>query len=289
MYDILVNKNSGTGKGARTLKKVEKILRANNIEYTVHPTEYKGHATAIVSELNARENTNLIVMGGDGSFNEAINGIINFDTITLGFVPCGTGNDYVKTAGISMNIAKSIGVIINGKVGYTDFIQVGDKRAINCVGSGMDVDILVKYATMKKFGGKIKYYLSLLYTVTHLRFHKLKITFDGKEVIDDTFLTAVANGKFIGGGMPVSPHSDVNDGKLNLMIAHKIKMSRVFWAMMLFLQGKHINADFVEYYPVDKVRIEVLDDSMVQLDGEVYDQKEMDCSVVSNTLKVFKN
>lgn len=74
----------------------------------------------------------------------------------------------------------------------------------------MDTDVLVTYAAMKHFHGKIKYYVSLLKVLMHLKFHKVRISIDGGEPAEKSvFLISIANGIYIGGGMPISPNSSV--------------------------------------------------------------------------------
>ena len=74
MYHIIVNPEGGKGKSLKALAKVEQILKDRNVEYVVHKTEYPRHATEITRELSATPDTNIIMMGGDGSFNEILNG-----------------------------------------------------------------------------------------------------------------------------------------------------------------------------------------------------------------------
>ena len=73
MYDIIVNPIGGKGKSLKALKEAEEVLKAHGALYTVHNTEYAGHATEIARELSRKPDTKLIVMGGDGSFNEVLN------------------------------------------------------------------------------------------------------------------------------------------------------------------------------------------------------------------------
>ena len=117
-----------------------------------------------------------MVLGGDGTFHEVLNGIECFDNVKVGLIPCGTGNDFVRATSLSTNVDLAVQTILQDNVSYVDFIQIGNKRALNCAGAGMDVDTLVKYAEMKHFKGKIKYYLALLSVLIKLKFHKATIT-----------------------------------------------------------------------------------------------------------------
>lgn len=290
MYHLIVNPQGGKGKSMRALKNVEDTLKVNGIkEYEVHKTEYKGHASQIASELSRVPDTQLLVLGGDGSFNEVLNGIENFENITLGLIPCGTGNDFVRAAGYPTTIKGAMDVILSNRVSFVDFIQLDDRRCLNVLGAGMDVDVLLRYAEMKMLGGKIKYYFSLFHTLAHTRFHKLRLTVDDGEPIErNVFMIGVGNGKSIGGGMPICPNALVDDGELNIVVVNEMKKSRIPAELPGFLSGKHIKKSYTEEFNGKSIRLEALDDSQFEVDGEVFDGKSVNCSVVTKTLKVFR-
>lgn len=287
MYNIIVNPQGGKGKSVKALKIVEQKLTANNIAYKIYNTEYAGHATEIARELSKTPDTKIIMMGGDGSFNEILNGIENFENVTLGIIPCGTGNDFVRASGHPTDPKRAIELILKNNVGHVDFIDLGKRRCLNVAGAGMDVDVLIKYESMKCFRGKIKYYASLIYTLIHLKFHKLRVTVDGKSMDKTVFMIGVGNGTCIGGGMPISPHSKVDDGLLNVVIVNELPKRKIPLTLLKFLKGKHIDMPFTEEYTGKEVVVEVLDDGRIETDGEVIDDKILDCKIVSDTLKVF--
>lgn len=288
MYHIIVNPQGGKGKSLRTLKKVCKILSDNNAEFCVHHTERKGHATEIVQKLSREPNCKLLVMGGDGSFNEALCGIENFDNVTLGLIPCGTGNDFVRASGHSTNIKKAMDVILKGETRYVDYIQFSDGRSLNVLGAGMDVDVLLKYESAKN-KRKLSYYLSLFYTLTHVRFHHMRITIDNGEPLErSVFMIGIGNGQCIGGGMPVCPNAVIDDGKLQVVIINEIPKSKILGAVLKFLKGKHVKLACTEVFEGKNVQIEILDDSRFEADGEILPPTPLlDAQVVENTLKIF--
>ena len=289
MFDILINPRSGKGKSLAALKTVETILIGKQIPYEVHKTSYAGEATEIVRKLNEeKEDCRLIVMGGDGTFNEALNGITDFSRITLGFIPCGTGNDYVKATSIPGNPKDALEVILKGETGYTDFIQLDTKRALNAAGAGMDVDVLVRYSTMKAFSGKAKYYASLLDVLAHLRFHKMLMELDGVKTEKSVFIVSVANGRYIGGGMPISPLSDVDDGYFDVVIVNEVKKRKIPLLLLKFLKGKHIDEPCTEHFRAKEIKVTLLDDGKTQVDGEVFESKVLHCTLVHETLKIYK-
>lgn len=230
MYHIIVNPQGGKGKSLKALTTVEEIFKNNNAQYVVHKTEYAGHATEIARELSKTPDTNIVVMGGDGSFHEVLCGIDNFDNVTLGLVACGSGNDFIKKSGHSTNVKEAVQTILNGKVGFVDYMELGKYRCLNVGGGGMDVDVLLKYANCKTLKGKAAYYYSLFYTLLHTRFHHLRITADGVTKDTSVFMIGVGNGGFIGGGIPICPNAIVDDGLLNVGYVSEMKRAKSFSA-----------------------------------------------------------
>ena len=288
MFHIIVNPEGGKGKSLKALAKVEQILKDKNVEYVVHKTERPGHATEITRELSKEPNTNIIMMGGDGSFNEILNGVENFDNVTLGIVPCGSGNDFIKKSGHPLDTEKALEVVLNGNVEYCDYIQLDDRRCLNVLGGGMDVDVLLNYATRKHGPAKVRYYMSLFHVLAHARFHHLRLTVDDGEPMErSVFMIGVGNGGIIGGGIPICPSADPYDGELSIVVVNEMKKSKILVELPGFLSAKHVKKPYTEVFSGKKLRLEVLDDSKFEVDGEIFDGTDVHAELVHNKLRIF--
>ena len=153
MLDLIYNPIAGGANGKKmqkTLSVLKKRLEEKNIEYAFHATEYKGHATLITKNLTESKVTTIVVIGGDGTLHEVINGFTNFDKCALALIPCGTGNDFASALKLPRDPIKALDLILDGTPKYTDFMQMPTVRGINIIGMGIDVDVLNRYEKLKK-------------------------------------------------------------------------------------------------------------------------------------------
>lgn len=287
MLNFIININSGKGKGKKTLKKLEKFCSKNNVEYKVHKTNAPKHASEIAKSLSSfdKEET-IIAVGGDGTFHEVINGINNFNNVKIGFIPSGRGNDFAKSANLSTKPIKALKDILKNEEKTIDYIQIGDIRSLNVAGTGLDVEVLERVAGKT---GKITYLVSLLYCVKHFTPYNLDVTIDGTTInYPNCIMIGVCNGTCIGGGMKISPHSDLSDNKLNVIIIQMPKDGKLMKALYSFLPGKHIDKEFTTEIICDSVKITSKDNYPLQLDGEIYKDLEFDCKLIKNGIRTFK-
>ncbi len=289
--DLIVNYTAG-GKHGKKVKKtlsiVEARLKEKNIKYAVHHTEYKGHGTIITRELIKNGATSIVVLGGDGTLHEVINGFSNFDKVTLGLVPCGTGNDFATALKLPRDPLKAIDLIIDGTPKYTDFMQLPTVRGINVVGMGIDVDVLVRYSKLKR-KNKFGYTWCLIKTLLKFDYAEFEAQVDdGETVAHRSFIAAIANGSVFGGGLPICPVADPTDKTLNLVTVKEIKRSKIIFALIKLLKGKILTVPQAKEEPCKKVKITAKSPYVVNVDGELYPDIPFEVQIVSDTLRMYR-
>lgn len=288
MLNIIVNPTAGKHKAAKAIQKISQHLTDAEVEYIVHYTEYPGHASILAEQLSSQPCT-VIAVGGDGTISEVLSGIKQFDNINLGIIPCGTGNDFAKFINLPKDPIAALELILSGTARFTDFIQAGDKRNLNVAGMGMDVTVLERCRKMKFFKGKLQYFIGLIITLLRFKWYNYTVTLDGQPPMQITgMIAAVCNGKYFGGGLTISPDSVVDDGKLNLILIHKVKKRRIPFALISLLKGKLLKYDFTQNLLCEKVSIIPLKPEKHNLDGELHSGNGLDCHIVSSQLKIFR-
>lgn len=287
MIDLIINPHASRGKAAKKAAKVIKILEEKNVEFAAHYTTRPKEAIEIAKKLSDEGATDIIALGGDGTVNEVLNGI-NPETVRLGIIPTGTGNDFVVAAKIPTDVKKAVDTILSGEAKDTDYMICGGIRGINAIGTGIDVDVLKRYAKAKVFKGKIAYIFALISALIHFKFYKFKVI-KGEEKEEKTALIAcVGNGFRIGGGIKMCPKAVIDDGLLDFVVVNELKKSRIPHAFVKLMKGKILEQDFTVMERVDRVKIEFEQPSTVQIDGELYENLDFDLSLVKGGVKVYR-
>lgn len=270
MQHIIVNPVSGKKRSVKNLRTVETLLGQAQIEYEVHTTAAAGDAEKIVRELTERGENDIMVLGGDGTLHEALNGIADPTKCRVALIPSGTGNDFAEKLGIPSKAEDAVKLFLNGEPKDIDYLQVGDRRCMNVAGLGMDVDVLER-CQKGKMRGKLKYFVSLLKSFFVFKGYAIVMHRDGVEEKHDALLAAVCNGSQFGGGIPICPPAEVNDGLMNIMVVDHIKGKwQLMKALMTLMKGKMPQYKRTTHFLCESVRFEPLTPYTVQLDGELY-------------------
>ena len=283
MYNFVVNKGSGKRRGEEYLQKITEYCDARNIEYTVYQTNAKGHAEELTRNLCGEGADNVIAIGGDGTFHEALNGLVTPESTRIGFIPAGRGNDFARAAHLSLKPVEAFGDILRGDMKKIDYIDCGGRRCLNVAGTGMDVDVLQAVINKKN---TISYYVSLVNCLLHFKPYNVRITTSGKTIEKSCIMVGIGNGIAIGGGMLVSPHAKIDDGKLDLMIAEKLDRA-LLRILPKFIKGHHGELPELTHLDVEEVEVENYGNP-IQLDGEIYENVPLHCRIVKGGLNTYK-
>lgn len=290
MLDFIVNPIAGGKHGKKTRKTVatiETILKQKNIEYTVHFTRHKGHAKELTSAIIDKGATDIIVVGGDGTLHEVINGFKNFDKVNLGLIPCGTGNDFAHSVKIPLNSEKALDIILNNSPKYTDFMQMPTVRGINVIGTGIDVEVLKKYEALKK-KTKFGYTKCLIKTLFDFEYTSFTADIDGVKEDHCSFIAGVANGQVFGGGLVISNDADPSDKLLNFVAVKKLKFFGILKALIKLKRGKLHTLNQTTTKTCKVIEIITEKPCTVNVDGELYKNVPFKVDIVSDTLKMYR-
>lgn len=239
-YAFIVNPAAGSGFALTAMQKLETVLRGKNIEYRIYRTERPGHGTEIASELSSDKDVLAVVsVGGDGTAGEVAAGLTGTGK-PMGIIPAGTGNDFIKSVNIPNDPDKAMEILLTGKQDRIDTGVVNDRFFLNVCGTGFDVTVLdYAEAEKKKHRGLTPYLLGLIKAIFHYRSVRLNLIADGEKEEGQFLVCSVANGRFIGGGIPICPKADIGDGLLDLVLIRDVHR----WQIPFYLPGLMLSRD----------------------------------------------
>lgn len=298
MYHIIVNPASRSGKSLRIWRdKIEPILIKENVPYTVHFSKEKGGISKIAAELSANarasqgtqypqenEPLSLIILGGDGTMNEAVQEIPTDASVTIGYIPTGSSNDLARDLGIPRNPVAALELILHtgsprpmdlGILTYPD----GESQRF-CVSCGLGYDAAVCEeaqrsrikTVLNKLGlGKLTYLGIALKQLFAAKAISGRLTLDSGDPIDIgtmLFVTGM-NHRFEGGGFMFCPKADDSDGLLDLCAAGNLPKLLVLFALPTAFKGKHYRFQGITPYRAERFVLEADAPLWVHTDGEV--------------------
>ncbi len=288
MYHFIANYTAGKGKTEKAIKQIEEYMKAKGLPYAVHISKYPGNSVELAKTLSSVP-ANIIAVGGDGTFNEVLNGLDTQKGV-LGFIPAGIGNDFARASGISKKPVEALEDILKGRIVNADYMEIGReenmRRCLNVAGTGLDIDVLQRY-NKSRFKNKFQYYLSLFASLIKFSGYDIQVTVNGETTVHKAFIAAVANGRYVGGGMQISPESDIYDGKLDVVIIHMSKRRKIPGMLIKFLRGKHLTLAATKTFRADAVSISCAQNDLVNIDGELIGGLAFDVKIVPGGLRIF--
>lgn len=268
MYRLIVNPAAGIGNGEKTGKIAIDYLKSKNVDFDVVYTEKGGDHTAQARKAVEDGIQTVIVLGGDGTVSVIARGLL-YSKTSLGIVPCGTGNDFIKAAGIPKDPIEALELILTKPATPIDSCLINDLFFVNVAGCGFDVTTLDYAETAKKYVKGIAPYLyGVIRSIANFHPFPMTIRIDGKDYSRPSLICAVANGTHFGGGMPITPMAKINDGKLDVLIVDAVNKRKIIKYLPTLLKGTLYKNQFAHHFLAEEVFIS-MPNMRIELDGEV--------------------
>ena len=268
---IIFNPNAGS-VGDREIA-VARLKELNPIALRI--TRRTGDAERWARRACLSKATNIIVAGGDGTLNEAVNGIgMLARRLRIGLVPLGTGNDFARTLGLPLSIEDNIDILRSGKTRSIDMVTVKSRRNryfVNVSAGGFSGLVNEKMtAEIKRTWGPLAYVRGAAAALPELHAYKTEILLDDRERLSiDLYNVVVANGRFVAGGLPIAPTADPADGKLEVVLVPKLGPAEIALLAAQIVLGKHLSSNATIFRQVRKVAVRSRPGMWFNIDGEL--------------------
>ncbi|MGD0581929.1 MAG: diacylglycerol kinase family protein [Bacteroidales bacterium] len=298
---VIVNPNAGSRKGQKDWKRISELFRREEIPIETAFTERKCHAIELTRKAIGEGFRKIIVVGGDGTLNETVNGIFTQDDcgtsdITLGLIPVGTGNDWGKMFGIPLVYEGAVKVIREGKtllhdVGLITY-HIGDEMKkryfLNIAGLGFEA-LVVRKTNIQKDKGRSNraiYFYNLLASLVSYRKTPAQITVDGTTTSAKVFSINVGNGRYCGGGMRQTPEALPDDGLLDVTVIREMGRLEIIRNLKLLYDGTILSHPKVDGYRTKKINISTESLLFAEADGELLGHTPAEFTIIPASLYI---
>ena len=284
---FIINPVSGIGKQKTVEKALESYLDKEKYDYGIAYTEYAHHATLISKNAVKTGYSTDVMVGGDGSINDCVRGLINTET-KLGIIPAGSGNGLARCLHIPLDIKKAIEVINLNNHLTIDTVTLNNMPYASVAGIGFDA-LIAKEFTGSKIRGFQTYLKLVLKDYINYKPQNYKLIVDGKKIEREALFISFMNSNQFGYNAIIAPKASLNDGLLDIVVVKKppIILAPLVIQMMFF--HKMDKSPYVETFRAKKVEVTNFEDGILNLDGEgiEYKQNNLEFCVEPNDLNVI--
>lgn len=286
MYHIIVNSRSRSGYGGKIWQKIRHRLILEGIPFQEYQTKCRLDAKKIAKVLTENERWKeedvLLVLGGDGTVNEAVNGICHPERVRFGYIPTGSGNDFARGTGLCRDADQALDAILNGSERRIDIgkavLAEGETRRF-LISSGIGYDAAICHEalssrikdTLNRFHlGKLTYCMIALRQLYFLKPFTIRLTREDGTVLncEDAFFAVAMNLPYEGGGFRFCPDALCDDQLLDVCVVSSIKKWQVSYLLPLALLGRHTGFPEVHMEKCKKISWQTDCAQSVHLDGE---------------------
>jgi YegS/Rv2252/BmrU family lipid kinase len=302
---VIVNPNAGKRKGEKDWPVISRLLEDAGFEFTVEFTAHRDHAVSLTEEYIQKGTRSIIVVGGDGTLNEVVNGVFGQKTcattdVTIGMIMVGTGNDWGKMYRLKEKYSKAVKILKKkrlflqdtGLVTYYSGEEQKKRYFINIAGMGYDA-LVVKMTNREKDrgrGGPLSYLLNLLKGLFKYHHNMLEISIDGQSVYSGrVFSMSAGICKYNGGGMMQLPFAIPDDGLFDVTIFKNVTKLTVIRHLKKLYPGTFTDLPFVQIHRGKTICIRSTEKSPAYLetDGESLGHTPFDFQIIPQSLKII--
>lgn len=288
---LICNPTAGRGRAGRLLGDVQAALHSLGVDNQVALTHRPGEATTLAAQALADGYALVIAMGGDGTLNEVVNGLVQASQPgTLGVIPVGTGNDFIKMLGIPQDWRAACNRIAYGKPRRVDIGRVNGRIFLNNVGIGFDAQVGIEAKKIRWLSGQAVYLAALARNMLlSYRTPEVCVHLDEVKIKQSITLLTIGNGRCSGGGFWLTPDAQVDDGFFDICLVRGLSKAQMLALVPSAMKGTHITAPPVRMSRARQITVTSADPLPVHADGEILytDAHHLEVTLLPSALDVI--
>ena len=287
MYNVIVNPSAGNNKASKVIKKVAKYLKSQNVEFLVFFSETPEDINNITKKLCKDGEKDFIIVGGDGTLNNFVNGLTDPSKTNFGIIPAGKHNHFARYLGLPKKPIDAIKNIIEHSTIKIDYLKCNQYRALNLVSCGA-IEIAENRYLNQADKPKLSRKKILNHTLKNFEGMSLNIESDNLKQKDKLYTAcAVCNGGFYGDNVYVSPLSNMHDGLANVVTIDYNETRLVKKDYKITKSGKHIYKNPSSNTWATHVKVSSKHTFDTMIDGEIYQFDALEITVIAKGLNIY--
>lgn len=300
---VIVNPRSAGGRTGRRWDRLRSAVEQRLGKLEVRFTEAPGHAAELARELAGRGHELIVGVGGDGTYNEIANGLLEARAaeagVSLGMLPLGTGGDLQRTLGIPSRPDQAIEILAQGRpieidAGWLTYRTPDGGTArryfVNLVSFGMGGEVAARSRNLfSPLGGKASFFFATVQAFTFYRGKTVELVLDDNRVQGAwrVLNVAVGNGRYHGGGMDVCPAASLDDGLLEVTVIEDLSLLTLFKDVSYLYGGNIYDHPKVRHFRASRVVARSAETTRIEVDGEPLGMLPVEIAVLPRRLRVI--
>lgn len=303
---LLVNPVAGNGRALLDYPQVSRLLHDEGICCEPHFTEHKYHAVELTVKAVKDGYRKIIVLGGDGTLHEVVNGLyiqqeVEPKEITLGLLSVGSSGNWLKSYGFEggryiemVRAIKAEETILQdvGEVSYVESSYRQSRYMVGVGGTGFDAFVIKKFAhrSIKRKLNRWSYFWCILKSFFRYKSSGVKIYLDDQLIYNDLLFSAsVGVAKFNGGGVQQLPKAIIDDGLLDMTLIRPLHFWHILFRIGYFFDGNIYRIGHTEQWRGEKIRIESTPEMWVEVDGELFGGTPLEFTIHPRAITLVVN
>ena len=299
-WGIIYNPKAGSRRTQKKWNKIRDYMESRGVLFDYLQSEGYGSVERLARMLANNGYRTIVVVGGDGAINDAVNGIMtssaaNKDEIALGIIPNGIGNDFSSYWGLDDdNYKEAIDCIIErrlrkidvGRVGYTDKDVCSTRYFINAMYIGLGARLVWISNGTRRFWGRqwISYLSSMFLLLFERMLHRMHLKVNGEHIRDNIMTVCIGSAR----GYGLTPSAVPYNGWLDVSVVYRPELLQLIKGLWLLVHGRILNLKVVKPYRTRKIKILRAQNAAISLDGrQLYAECPLDVRILPEALTLI--
>lgn len=284
---IIANPRAGHGRNLNNLERLQELMKRRGLDCELLKTERPGHATELARRAVESGSEELMVMGGDGTIGEVIDGVVH-SNVVLGLISVGTGNDLARSLGLPYNnLEGALNVMLSGKPRAIDIGRERERHFVLTLGLGFPATVAHEANKMIWLKGSPAFFVAVYKALYRLKPVPMRLVLDDQTLDLECTSVLVQNTPYCGGGQLMAPGAQLDDGFFDVLTVDAIGRLDLMVTFPKVYSGRHLDHPSFCLYRSRSVTIDCPVPMPKMFDGDICGETPVEATVLHRSVRVM--